>query len=204
RAATGRRHERARRHPRLAPVRGAAARRARARLRRARRLAQAAPAAADRSHRVRPRALRRHLRRAVPLPGGRLLPGRDPRARRHGAPGGPPPRAAPRAPARRPRLGPPPALGARRVARRERRGARGWGGRRGGERGWASGQGAALAGLARQGGLYSLAALAEPSFAGLGPDAARIAYLQSYALIDYLARLEGERKLGNFLAELIQ
>jgi len=63
---------------------------------------------------------------------------------------------------------------------------------------------AALASLARQGGLASLSALAMPSFAGLDARDAQVAYLQSYALIDYLARLEGERSLAKFLAELIQ
>ena len=34
--------------------------------------------------------------------------------------------------------------------------------------------------------------------------AAQVAYLQSYALIDYLARTFGERKLPQFYAELIR
>ena len=63
---------------------------------------------------------------------------------------------------------------------------------------------AVLESLARQGGLASLSALATPSFAGLDTRDAQVAYLQSYALIDYLARLEGERSLAGFLAELIQ
>jgi hypothetical protein len=62
-------------------------------------------------------------------------------------------------------------------------------------------QRALLAELAREGRLAPLAALASPSFAGLDRGSAQIAYLQSYALMDYLARLEGERSLG---AELIQ
>ena len=73
-----------------------------------------------------------------------------------------------------------------------------------GQRGLSAGERDALSGLAHQGQLYSLAALAEPSFAGFGAQAARVAYLQSYALIDYLARREGERKVGHFLEELIQ
>ena len=63
---------------------------------------------------------------------------------------------------------------------------------------------AVLESLARQGGLASLSALATPSFAGLDTRDAQVAYLQSYALVDYLARLEGERSLASFLAELIQ
>jgi hypothetical protein len=73
-----------------------------------------------------------------------------------------------------------------------------------GQRGLAAGQRAALAGLARSGELYGLSALATPSFANLSPRAAQVAYLESYALIDYLARHEGERSLAAFLAELIQ
>jgi hypothetical protein len=73
-----------------------------------------------------------------------------------------------------------------------------------GQRSLGTGQRAALAGLARSGELYSLDALATPSFARLGPRAAQVAYLQSYALIDYLSRLEGERSLAHFLAELIE
>ena len=37
-----------------------------------------------------------------------------------------------------------------------------------------------------------------PSFAGMAGERAWIAYLQSYALIDYLVRNHGERKLANF------
>jgi hypothetical protein len=73
-----------------------------------------------------------------------------------------------------------------------------------GQRGLATHQRAALAGLARSGELYGLTALATPSFANLSSRAAQVAYLQSYALIDYLARQQGERSLANFLAELIQ
>ena len=73
-----------------------------------------------------------------------------------------------------------------------------------GQRGLGTRERAALAGFARVGQLAPLAALASPSFAGLDRGAAQVAYLQSYALIDYLARLEGERSLGDFLTELIQ
>ena len=73
-----------------------------------------------------------------------------------------------------------------------------------GQRGLGARERAVLAGLAREGRLAPLSALAAPSFAGLDRGAAQVAYLQSYALIDYLARLEGERSLGDFIAELIQ
>jgi len=73
-----------------------------------------------------------------------------------------------------------------------------------GQRSLAGGQRAALAALARGGELHSLASLAAPGFAGMGPRAAQIAYLQSYALIDYLARDRGERSIALFLAELIE
>jgi len=73
-----------------------------------------------------------------------------------------------------------------------------------GQRGLGVRERSLLAGLARQGQLAPLAALASPSFADLDRVSAQIAYLQSYALVDYLARLEGERSLGDFIAELIQ
>ena len=73
-----------------------------------------------------------------------------------------------------------------------------------GQRGLGLRERAVLSGLARQGGLASLSALATPSFAGLDARSAQVAYLESYALVDYLARLEGERSLASFLAELIQ
>jgi len=73
-----------------------------------------------------------------------------------------------------------------------------------GQRGLGVRERAALVGLAREGRLAPLAALASPSFAGLDAHGAGIAYLQSYALIDYLTRLEGERSLAEFLAKLIQ
>jgi hypothetical protein len=72
-----------------------------------------------------------------------------------------------------------------------------------GQRSLTVGERAALAGVARTGELHSLAALASPSFAGLDARQAAVAYLESYALIDYLARQEGERSLARFLAELI-
>jgi peptidase MA superfamily protein len=72
-----------------------------------------------------------------------------------------------------------------------------------GQRGLAHHQRAALAAFAQRGELYGLSALAAPSFAGFAPRAAQVAYLQSYALIDYLAREHGERRLAGFLSALI-
>ena len=73
-----------------------------------------------------------------------------------------------------------------------------------GQRGLGMRERSVLAALARQGQLAPLAALGAPSFADLDRTSAQIAYLQSYALVDFLARLEGERSLGEFIAELIQ
>jgi hypothetical protein len=76
--------------------------------------------------------------------------------------------------------------------------------REAGQRGLSARQSGALAGLARSGELHSLDALAVPAFGGLGPRGAQIAYLQSHALIDFLVRQGGERKLSDFLAELLR
>jgi hypothetical protein len=73
-----------------------------------------------------------------------------------------------------------------------------------GKRGLSSAERAALARAAEAGGLLGLETLNTPSFAGMGGGRARVAYLQSYALIDYLVRNYGERKLANFYAELMR
>jgi hypothetical protein len=73
-----------------------------------------------------------------------------------------------------------------------------------GRRGLAASERDALAGLAGQGELLSLAALSAPGFGHLGPRAASIAYLQSYALVDFLVRQGGERKLARFYDELLR
>ncbi len=54
--------------------------------------------------------------------------------------------------------------------------------------------------VAERGRLFSLRDMMQPSFSALGPQGARLAYLQSYAFIEYLARSYGERSLR----ELIQ
>ena len=55
-----------------------------------------------------------------------------------------------------------------------------------------------------QGSLFRLADLSTPSFAGFGPNAAQVAYVQSYAFIDYLVRTYGERRLRDFVRELLR
>jgi hypothetical protein len=61
-----------------------------------------------------------------------------------------------------------------------------------------------LAEAQRRGGLYSLAALSTPSFGHLGPAAARLAYLESYAMIDFLVREKGERSLREICDGIIR
>ena len=47
--------------------------------------------------------------------------------------------------------------------------------------------------------LLPVEAISAPSFAGFGPEAARLAYLQSYGMIEYLARTFGENSLPRFI-----
>jgi len=61
-----------------------------------------------------------------------------------------------------------------------------------------------LARLAHGGGLYPLAHLSAPSFAGFGPRAAQAAYLQSYAFVDSLARRHGDRRMREFIGKLLR
>jgi hypothetical protein len=63
---------------------------------------------------------------------------------------------------------------------------------------------AVLAHYQRQGSLFSLAQLSSPSFVGLGPEAAGLAYLQSYGMLVYLSRVEGERALRELVEELVR
>lgn len=62
----------------------------------------------------------------------------------------------------------------------------------------------ALQQMARQGALFSIEQLFVPSFVSMGPHQAQLAYLQSYALVEYLARVHGERELPRFYGELIR
>ncbi len=64
-----------------------------------------------------------------------------------------------------------------------------------GKRFLSSGELAALERVARGGGLFFVSDLSRPGFGGLAPDAAAIAYLESYAFIDFLARSGGEHGL---------
>ena len=52
--------------------------------------------------------------------------------------------------------------------------------------------------------LFSLAQLSMPAFGHLGPDAAGVAYLQSFAFVEYLARTQGERGLRRLCRELVR
>ncbi len=63
---------------------------------------------------------------------------------------------------------------------------------------------AALIQLARQGALFSLADLSTPSLAGFAPNAAAVAYLQSYGFIDHLVQVHGEADLIRFWSTLIR
>ena len=52
--------------------------------------------------------------------------------------------------------------------------------------------------------LFSLADLRSPSLAHLRPDAAQVAYLQSYGFFEYLARSHGEKKLLELLDDYLR
>jgi hypothetical protein len=62
----------------------------------------------------------------------------------------------------------------------------------------------ALARAAKQGALFSFVELSEPSFGGFSPDAASLAYLQSYGFIDYLVQTHGESKLVQFWSAVVR
>jgi hypothetical protein len=63
---------------------------------------------------------------------------------------------------------------------------------------------AALAEASRRGAWIPAPALLQPSFAGFPPQSVGLAYLQSYASIDLLVRLGGERGLESFLHHLLR
>ncbi|MEM9176645.1 MAG: hypothetical protein AAGC67_15585, partial [Myxococcota bacterium] len=63
---------------------------------------------------------------------------------------------------------------------------------------------AVLGQLARADQLFSLADLGTPSLGHLGPDAAAVAYLQSYAFIDHLVDRHGEGDLVRFWKAVIR
>lgn len=63
---------------------------------------------------------------------------------------------------------------------------------------------AVLGQLARAGQLFSLADLGTPSLGHLGPDAASVAYLQSYAFIEHLVATRGEGDLVRFWKAVVR
>jgi hypothetical protein len=76
--------------------------------------------------------------------------------------------------------------------------------RAGGKRSLSGPERAALERLARQGALFSLADLSTPSLGGLGPEAAAVAYLQSYGFIDHLVQRHGEADLERFWSAVLR
>ena len=56
----------------------------------------------------------------------------------------------------------------------------------------------------REGALLPVGTLSRRSFAGLGPRAARVAYLQSYAMVDHLSRSHGEGSLREFCLSVVR
>jgi hypothetical protein len=63
---------------------------------------------------------------------------------------------------------------------------------------------AVLSQVYRQGALFSLAQLSSPSFVGFAPQAAAVAYLQSYGMLVYLARVSDERALRGLVEEMVR
>jgi hypothetical protein len=61
-----------------------------------------------------------------------------------------------------------------------------------------------LATAAQQGQLFSLYQLSSRSFGRMNPEAAQLAYLQSYAFIDYLTRGHGDRSLRELCRTLLR
>ena len=73
-----------------------------------------------------------------------------------------------------------------------------------GQRALPGGACAALVRAARGGALFPLAALGEPSLGGLPPAEAALAYLQSYAFVDFLAARGGRDGLAVLCAAVLQ
>lgn len=73
-----------------------------------------------------------------------------------------------------------------------------------GKRGLTARERAVLSQLAAHNALLPLDVLSLPSFSRLDARSASIAYLQSYAMIDFLDRKGGERNLSRFIDELIR
>ena len=73
-----------------------------------------------------------------------------------------------------------------------------------GKRSLSGGERGVLARAAKQGALFSLSDLSAPSFGGFAPDAAGLAYLQSYGFIDYLVQSHGQRRLLQFWSAFVR
>jgi hypothetical protein len=73
-----------------------------------------------------------------------------------------------------------------------------------GKRHLSAGQLGALTRSHREGTLLPLSSLSRPTFGRLGNHAASLAYLQSYAMVEFLARKRGERELREFCRELVR
>jgi hypothetical protein len=73
-----------------------------------------------------------------------------------------------------------------------------------GKRMLSGGEQSALERIARSGGLVFLAELSQPAFGGLSPEMAALAYLESYAFVDFLARSGGERGLAELCAAILR
>jgi len=63
---------------------------------------------------------------------------------------------------------------------------------------------AMLSGAKANGVLFSLTSLSTPSFGHLHQNAAQLAYLQSYGMVEFLANQRGERSLREFCERLIR
>jgi hypothetical protein len=75
-----------------------------------------------------------------------------------------------------------------------------------GQRHFSRGGRAILVAARRSGSLLPLSALSDPSFSRLPPDAARLAYLQSYGVVEFLVRQRSQEKdaLRRFCQELVR
>ncbi len=62
----------------------------------------------------------------------------------------------------------------------------------------------ALVGAANRGALFTLAELSMPTLGGFQPNAAALAYLESYAFIDFLVQSHGERDLARFWSAVVR
>jgi hypothetical protein len=73
-----------------------------------------------------------------------------------------------------------------------------------GKRSLSAGERSVLVRAAKQQTLFRLNELAAPSFGNFSPDAAALAYLQSYGFIDHLVDSHGERRLVQFCSAVVR